>query len=94
VSAAARDQGCQRHLRLVTGIVAVLGITFAEQVKVMLLPAHRDLDHLVHLVQGRRRRQMDAPPHRRVNLAQGDLDLVNGAHGGHRIGVIITGIGF
>jgi hypothetical protein len=37
---------------------------------------------------------MDAPPHRRVNLAQGDLDLVNGAHGGHRIGVIITGIGF
>jgi hypothetical protein len=59
----------------------------------MLLPAHRDLDHLVQLVQGRRRRQMNAPPHRRVNLAQRDLDLVNGArsaYGDHRIGVIIT----
>jgi hypothetical protein len=33
---------------------------------------------------------MNAPPHRRVNLAQRDLDLVNGARSAHRIGVIIT----
>jgi hypothetical protein len=33
----------------------------AEQVQVVLLPAHRDLDDLVQLVQGRGRRQMDAP---------------------------------
>jgi hypothetical protein len=63
-----RDQHGQRHSRLVAGVVAVPGIAFAEQVQVVLLPAHRYLDHLVRLVQSRRRRQMDAPPRQRVTL--------------------------
>jgi hypothetical protein len=36
-------------------------------------PAHRDLQHLVHLMEGEIRRHDNAPPDRRLDLSQADI---------------------
>lgn len=49
--------------------------------EVIVLPAHRVLQHLVQLGQGRLGADMYAPPDQRLDGIEGDLELMN-AHDG------------
>src|SRR5690606_2872825 len=68
-----------------------------ELVQVVVLPAHRALDHLVQAGQGDRPGHAHAPPDRRPGARDGDAELVGGAarladqaeRGGVRVGVVL-----